>query len=166
VIGTATFDARKVYRYRLTRTWDVARPSVVWVMLNPSTATASTDDATIRRVVDFSRRWAFGSAEIVNLFALRSTKPDALLRARDPVGPENDDSIADTRASADAIVVAWGSLGAIANPGTGVARCEEVVSLVGESAMCLGVTKEGQPRHPLYLPAVTSPIALSGVRVT
>jgi hypothetical protein len=74
-LSLADLDAGGTYRYRLTKTWDRSQPQVTWVMLNPSTATADTDDPTIRRVVGFSRRWGFGSAVVVNLFALRATQP-------------------------------------------------------------------------------------------
>lgn len=156
--GTATFDARRLYRYRLTRTWDRTRPTVTWVMLNPSTATASTDDNTIRRVVEFSRRWGYGTTHVVNLFALRSSRPAALLTAEDPVGPDNDAAIAEALSSSEESVVAWGNHGTIPNPRSGVARCQEIVGLIDSPVSCLGVTKRNQPRHPLYLPAHTDPV--------
>ena len=78
------------YRYLLWRTWDVSRPRLLWVLLNPSTADGRTDDPTLRRSISFSRDWQYGGLEIVNLFALRSRHPRDLFMAADPVGNKND----------------------------------------------------------------------------
>jgi len=127
-------------------------------MLNPSSATEAVDDPTIRRVAGFSRRWGFGSAVVVNLFALRSTNPAAIALHPDPVGPENDASIVGAAATADQMVVAWGNHGAVSNPATGAVRHTEVAALLPDvTPLCLGVTALGQPRHPLYMPWETVP---------
>lgn len=163
--GSATFDPLKLYRYRLTRTWDETRPSLAWIMLNPSTADASVDDPTIRRVIGFSRSWGFGSATVVNLFGLRATHPGDLRRSDSPVGPDNDAVIRVAVSSADGVVAAWGNHGAMKNPDTGMPRHEEVIGLlhrVSARIRCLGTTREGQPRHPLYLPAFARPAPLDG----
>jgi hypothetical protein len=44
---------------------------LVFVMLNPSTADASKDDATIRRCIGFAKQLKFGGIKVVNLFAFR-----------------------------------------------------------------------------------------------
>ncbi|HEX6285988.1 MAG TPA: DUF1643 domain-containing protein [Acidimicrobiia bacterium] len=148
------------YRYWLTRVWDVGQPPVSWVMLNPSTATETVDDPTIRRVVAFSRLWGFGSALVVNLFALRSVSPETLARHPDPVGPENDSAIERAIGSADLVVVAWGNHGLKLNPKTRTPRSSEVAALLsGVNPRCLGLTASGQPRHPLYLPSCTASMA-------
>lgn len=154
VAGSASFDASGIYRYRLTRRWDPARPSMAWIMLNPSTANARSDDPTIRRVIGFSRTWGFGMVEVVNLFALRASDPRQLTTSPAPVGPGNDRALVTAASSSAAIVVAWGDHGAMVNRMTGVRRCEEVLDLVGSSRslLTLGVTSRGQPRHPLYMP--------------
>lgn len=160
MIGSATFGGDGTYRYLLTRSWDDDLPAVVWVMLNPSTATASTNDQTISRVVGFSRSWGYGSAEVVNLFAFRAVDPAALRRADDPVGPANDETVLIRAASADEVIVAWGNHGELANPVTGTPRCDEMSRLlddIGCKVSCLGVTSRGQPTHPLYLPGDTPP---------
>lgn len=147
------------YRYRLSRVWERDEPRVCWILLNPSTATEWLDDPTITRVTGFSRRWGFGSAVVVNLFALRSTDPTALHLAPDPVGPENDAANVEAVESADAVLGAWGNHGNIINPLTGSPRHLEASSLLSPDAEihCLGLTVEGQPRHPLYLRATTRP---------
>lgn len=156
----ADLDAGGIYRYRLTRTWDRSQPQVTWVMLNPSTATADADDPTIRRVVGFSRRWGFGSAVVVNLFALRATRPEDLVASHCPVGPDNDRAILEALSPTSEVVAAWGNHGRIPNPLSGRPRWKEVLDLISgpsRAVRCLARTKQSQPRHPLYLPADTLP---------
>jgi hypothetical protein len=137
------------FRYSLGRQWDLKRPGITWVMLNPSTADGETDDATIRKCVEFSRRWGFGCLNVVNLFALRATNPRLLLTAADAVGPQNDEAISAVASVGSAIMLAWGT------PSYAVARAAEVWQILVRlpiAKMCLGVTKNGSPRHPLYVP--------------
>lgn len=160
MIRTATFGGNGIYRYLLSRTWDNDLPAITWVMLNPSTATASSDDQTISRVVGFSRLWGHGSAEVVNLFAFRTTSPALLQVPDDPVGPGNDDVVLNSAARTGKVIVAWGNHGELANPSTGAPRCDEMLRMLDDAerkVVCLGKTRRGQPSHPLYLPADTRP---------
>jgi hypothetical protein len=119
-------------------------------MLNPSTADASRDDATIRRCASFSRAWGFGAMVVVNLFALRATDPRRLREAADPVGPRNDGAIRGAAGGSDAVVAAWGRHGSLRG------RDERVLDLLRDhDVRLLGVNADGSPRHPLYLPAST-----------
>ena len=156
-MSTALFDPARRYRYRLTRTWDPSLPTVTFVMLNPSTADAERDDPTIRRCTSFARTWGFGALVVVNLFALRTPYPDRLRRARDPVGPDNDRHILRAVRASHTTVLAWGAHGAIRG------RDGEVLALIARRQVCrirrcLGVTRGGQPRHPLYLPRHARPV--------
>lgn len=72
------------YRYRLWRCWQPTLGSVLWIMLNPSTATEAEDDPTIRRCVSFADTWGFGGIDVVNLFAYRATSPLVMMSAKDP----------------------------------------------------------------------------------
>lgn len=142
------------YRYALWRTL-APRESVdmggvvLWVMVNPSTATATEDDATVRKVMGFSRRWGFGQARIVNLYALRSRDPKALLTHPNPIGPDNDHFIGTEAAAADAIVLAWGNN---ANHERAKAVRQFIEANVEHTPIWhLGLTGKGQPSHPLML---------------
>ncbi|HVV76403.1 MAG TPA: DUF1643 domain-containing protein [Mycobacteriales bacterium] len=142
--------AQPLYRYALERWWDTPGAFVLWVMLNPSTGTASDDDPTIQRVVQRTRHHFPTAAglKIVNLFAWRGARPSALA----PVGfdaavgnPHNDEMVRSFSASAVATVVGWGR-------GTGVPRDwllrrERDVAAILNNPLCLGVT-DGRPRHP------------------
>ena len=154
--ATAELSECRQYRYALTRTWNPELPAVCWVMLNPSTADAFQLDNTVTRCVDFARRWGGGGVLVLNLFALRSTDPQLLYRHPDPVGPANDQVMARMVTSTPllATVAAWGMHGVRIHPGRGAAVCA-LLAGCGVELQCLGTTKEGQPRHPLYVGAVT-----------
>ncbi len=147
--GSAWFSPCKRYRYLLTRAWDHVPQAMTWIMLNPSAADAFMDDPTIRRCVSFARREHFGSIRVVNLFALRATDPRELLACDDPVGPDNDRFLRD-HGTATLAVAAWGAGGALAGRGRDVGR---MLAGAGAKLLCLGVTADGHPRHPLYVRA-------------
>ena len=112
VRGTAVLSTDQTRRYLLTRRWDDG-PLMAWVMLNPSTADARTDDATITRCTRRARDFgAFGGIAVVNLFSLRATDPRALTNCPDPVGAGNDSFIVRTCRTAVLVAVAWGVHGA------------------------------------------------------
>lgn len=142
------------FRYSLTRRWadlyDNDR-SLLFVMLNPSTADAMVDDATIRRCVAFAHGHGFGAIEVVNLFAYRATQPRDLALAGWPPGPQNDERIAVAARDADAICVAWGAVG---DRGPACDRVQAVAPILrraGKPLQCLKITRSGHPQHPLYL---------------
>ena len=121
-------------------------------MLNPSTATEAANDPTIERCERRSRAMGFGALDVVNLFAFRATRPADLFAAEDPVGPECDRVLAEAAAGAGLIVAGWGIHGARHG------RDGQVAALLAAHPLtCLGVTKAGQPRHPLYVGYDTGP---------
>jgi hypothetical protein len=132
--------------------WYQADDTVLFVMLNPSTADASQDDPTIRKCIGFAKGWGFGSLAVANLYAYRATQPHELGRADDPIGPENDDWIVTLANEADCIIAAWG-----ASPYAAPERAREVVEILDHDTgvHCLGLTKDGHPCHPLMLPYTT-----------
>lgn len=154
-VPSAILSACGAYRYSLSRVWRpedwLSGSQGCFVMLNPSTADHEVDDPTIRRVVGYARAWGWSGVTVVNLFALRATKPEALLGAPDPVGPHNDDYLRALREHCALVVCAWGEprqsrLQALVAP-----RAQAVAQLLGAPLYALATTKSGQPRHPLYL---------------
>ncbi len=154
-MSSATISPCGLYRYNLCRyipDGPVDARSCLFVMLNPSTADASLDDPTIRRCIGFARREGCARMTVVNLFALRSADPWLLLSAEDPVGPDNMATI--TREiryhmTAGLVVCAWG-----AHPGSLSTRAYDTIDWIkatGAPLKCLGKTKSGAPRHPLYV---------------
>jgi hypothetical protein len=146
-LGSGQVEAG-VYRYLLWRAWAPGRRAL-FIMLNPSTATATEDDPTIRRCIGFARAWGFDGLEVANLFALRSTDPTALYAHADPVGPLNDTTIADAAKRAGRVVCAWGAHGKLMARGAAVLCALWDAGIV---PMVLGLTAGlAQPRHPLYM---------------
>jgi hypothetical protein len=154
----AIFDASGCYRYTLWRVWNQHAPKMAFVMLNPSTADATSDDATICRCVRFAQTWGYGSLEVVNLFALKATNPRELKQAIDPIGQECDRYLLDAVKQVDRVVIAWGNWGSLHQ------RDQAVLALLAPhiSLYCLGMNRSGQPRHPLYLPKSTVPLEFQG----
>lgn len=152
--GTADFSPCKRYRYTLTRTIDPDLVgddprTIAFIGLNPSTATANTDDPTVRRCIGYAAREGFGSFVMLNAFGYRATDPKDMKAQADPVGPGNDAAIARVAADADLVVIAWGT------HGTHHDRHDAVLALLDGycKPVCLGTTKAGLPKHPLYLRA-------------
>jgi len=136
------------YRYLLRRTWDHGRPRLLYVMLNPSTADAEIDDPTIRSCVRLAKGNGYGSFEVVNLFALRATKPAELSHASDPVGPRNDYIIEAAILRCDVAVCAWGGHPMAEDRGRSVYTS---LRRHRPAVFCFGLTKTGAPKHPLYI---------------
>ena len=158
------------YRYRLTRHWIGGRGQMCFVMLNPSTADEIQDDPTIRRVVRYAQREGFERLVVVNLFAYRATSPRDLAAAFDAgidiVGAENDDAIAEAAGCSKRVIAAWGANPCADLPYAWTTRSNFVANLVrvrkgGDQLWCLGLTRSGAPRHPLYL-SKTAPLVAMG----
>lgn len=138
----------------------------LFVMLNPSTADGKEDDPTIRRCVGFAKSWGYDRMEVVNLFAYRATDPRNLLALKhsdEPWGIDNQSKI--YRAmdkSVNRIVCAWGAHGTHLGQGeTVLGWIEDYAEFLDETPeiVALGLTKDGQPRHPLYLAKDATPFA-------
>jgi hypothetical protein len=130
---------------------------VMWVGLNPSTADESQLDPTLRRIRGFSLAWGFTSFVMTNLFAFRSTQPEVMFAAGgSAVGPENDLWLVQTARSCELVVAAWGA-GQL--HGQFLVRAGRVRSMFNDLNLplsCVGTTRDGFPRHPLYVAARTS----------
>lgn len=123
---------------------------VQFVGLNPSTADEVADDNTIRRCVGFAREWGFKAFCMTNIFSVRSTDPAGILEfPGDPIGTDNDMWIMRVADAAERIVAGWGNHGVIQNRGNEVALMLEEEHEA--KLFCFGLTKEHQPKHPLYI---------------
>jgi hypothetical protein len=150
-----------LYRYRLWRTWGSGE-RMAWIMLNPSTADALDDDPTIRRCMGFARREGYDGIEVINLYALRSTKPRHLFDHPDPEGPDNWSQWQLVLDDVTMVVAAWGAHATDRRlPGS---QAFEAWSI--RDWYCLGKTAYGLPRHPLYVPAGAAFVPLVASAVT
>ncbi|ATX66869.1 DUF1643 domain-containing protein [Roseinatronobacter bogoriensis] len=142
------------YRYLLTREWTAEQGRVLFVMLNPSTATERQNDPTVERCERRARALGFGAFRVCNIFAFRATDPRVMRAAPDPVGPANDAALAESAPWADRIICAWGTHGAYLDRG---AQVESLLRATGQPLWHLGLTKDGHPKHPLYIGYAVQP---------
>lgn len=144
----ATFSGSRLWRYRLWRIWDLAKPVLVFVMLNPSTADEDENDPTVERCERRARREGFGGVAVYNVFAFVATDPRELKTTIDPVGPLGTQCLRQLPLlyGHRRVVCAWGRHAG--------ARGLEVASILSQHSelWCLGLNRDGSPKHPLYLP--------------
>lgn len=158
-----TVEDDAAFRFKLGRTWDIEKPPIMFIGLNPSTATHLNDDRTVARCVKDAKRWGFGGMFMMNLFPFRSTDPDGMYRAygkpRGPwrIHPEklaevdtiNATQIIDTGKHCDMIVCAWGNHGKFRERGEQYSW-DIIDRYFSGKSYCYRYTKEGEPEHPLY----------------
>lgn len=154
-VSGALFSPNRLHRYWLWRTWSPADKPLVFIGLNPSTADEVKNDPTVERMVRRAREYGHGGLIVVNLFAFRAVNPEDMLDSHeagiDIVGMDNDAAIVYAARSAGTVVCGWGA------HGTYMGRGRDVLNLLSDqphadgSLTHLGLTKTGQPRHPLYI---------------
>ena len=175
------------HRFALWRQLSAHRERLIhWILLNPSTAGASADDATMRRVRDFSHRWGFGWVTVGNLWSYRATfqldpltrdivtdtdgKPVVITLTRwldrggEWVTRANADCmrwVEGMARRADLVVVAWGAQGQKDRRGLTMLRH---LDRLGIEPHALAVTRTGEPAHPLRLSASLTPRPLAELR--
>jgi len=146
----AIFSLCQKYRYLLWRTWAIEPRLVTFIGLNPSTADAQTDDATVRKCRSYAMMWGYEGLLLVNLFAYRSTDRTVLHNVKQPVGAENERYLDWAIEQADQTIIAWGNDGELHH------QSAQILPKI-TSPYCLQVNKNGQPAHPLYLRADLRP---------
>ena len=142
------------YRYSLTRKWNKNGRRVMFLMLNPSTATELKNDPTVARCERRAYALGFGTFRVTNIFAWRETDPKEMRAVADPIGHQNDRAILNGARWADQIITAWGAHGAHLERGRAV---ENLLRANGHSLYHFGLTQTGHPRHPLYLAYAKQP---------
>lgn len=152
----AVFSPCRTWRYTLWRKFpdNPDGKNVMFLMLNPSTATELMNDPTVRRTIGFAMDWGASQLVVTNLFAYRATLPADMMADEDPTGPDNDKHIREQAAQADLIICAWG------NDGAHLERAKHVVRMLEKDERplhYLKITGSGEPGHPLYLKADMRP---------
>ena len=148
--GSAEFTPCGRYRRVLTRIWGDENdcPYLMAIGMNPSTATAHSDDPTIRRELALAARYGFKAYVKCNIMDYRATNPREL---RNPtVLPRSDANLRTIKAYAERaskIVVCWGFV----HPSLQGFASSTVRTLEGYTLWCLGTNLDGSPKHPLYL---------------
>lgn len=166
IIDDAGISPDGRYRYWLTRScnteWTPNPRYVNFICLNPSTADATKDDPTVRRLRGFAKSWGYDGFWLTNLFAHRATDPGALCFAQgDIAGPENLTWLKEVASRAALVVAAWGAVDGLFRNNVRFAHRQSwlVVGYLADVPIhMLGLTKKGYPRHPLYVRGETQAI--------
>ena len=145
----ALFSNDRKHRFLLWRCWSKQGGLTLFVGLNPSMADETSNDPTIRRIIGFAKREGASGVLVANLFSLCATRPEDLKAARIPVRNDNDKWLDAAQSLATRTIACWGV------HGNHLDRSRAVRSILGEP-FCLGTTKHGEPRHPLYLKSDTA----------
>lgn len=151
MISTAVFSPDEKYRYFLSRMWDGTKPVVTFIMLNPSTATETVNDPTIERCQRRAKMMGMGGLMVVNLFALRSTDPQALYEAEDPIGEENNSYILHAMAESDMVICGWGNHATLGGRFDRAHKVLDIIRTAGRTPLALKLNKDRSPAHPLYI---------------
>lgn len=159
--GWALFgNEHRVHRYLLLRRgWLplMGERPCLWVGYNPSTAGGDSDDPTVRRMVGFTRALGFSEMWLGNLSSTCATNPMDM-----PLPATGEYTNAKYLAAAvDYINANGGTCIACWGPPKGTKEVQLYMAERMEDLctnwptanwQCLGRTKGGYPRHPLYLP--------------
>lgn len=160
------------HRVILSRSWPTLTPPttgpVLWVGLNPSTADDDHDDATVRRLIAFSKAWGACELRLVNLYSIRATDPREMWALPEPLRvsvhhwPRLRAEALMARHFDAPVILCWGDFSKARTAERAEARrhAAEVVAMFqaqGCNLRHLGLSASGQPRHPLYLPGDTQP---------
>lgn len=150
----AALDEKRIFRYALWRRFLEKGPTLMFCMLNPSSADELKNDPTITRCEGFARDLGFARLVVGNLFAFRSTDQRNLKWVEDPVGPDNDAWLIKLRKMSQMCICAWGVNGGL------LGQDHHVMVMLRELGPlhCLKKTKAGKPGHPLYLRADLKPV--------
>ena len=157
------------YRYRLERETERSGPAVAFIGVNPSTADASADDATIRKMRGFAQRWGYSRFIVGNLFAFRATDVKALRSAYGaPVDRRQQFALESAHlfsilSDAHLIVPCWGNIRKVPKQlRPRIAEVLDLLTLAEKPTVCLGTTENGDPRHPLMLGYATELVTWRG----
>jgi hypothetical protein len=148
----AELSVCRKYRYTLTRKWGEGDCLMACILVNPSTADHTNNDATTIRCMGFAERHGYDGLIMANLFAFRSRDPAMLKRNHavgvDIRGPDNRKHLLDVVAKSSRILVGWGTGGGYLNADIDFMRW---MREDGHDVHCLKITQDGYPAHPLYL---------------
>ena len=131
-------------RVSLKREWDKSKNKILYIMLNPSFADDKDDDPTIRRLINFTKKFNSGGFLVGNIFTTITPNPKELDKSKG-MSDKNFEELIKLINKVDQIVYAWGS--SIEEP--------QLLKKLVLNPKCFGKNLNGTPKHPLYLPSQT-----------
>jgi len=153
----ATFSDDKKYRFSLNRVWETESNKVLFIMINPSTASNDKDDRTIKKIMEISDNWNFGGLYVGNLYPYIDSKPGCLNTIVIPaeIQAQNQHHISEMAANCDKIVYAWGTKG----PNKNQKEPEWLKTLFSDRDIyCINTSVKGVPLHPNQWSSNSKPI--------
>jgi len=154
---SAVFSEGRMYRYRLDRILPrkIGR-TVAFIGINPSKANEVDNDATLRKLMTFAYQFGAARFTVRNVFAYCATDVNELAMASDPSGPYNRKVLDQIYRDADLVILMWGSRMKVPERlRTAIAVERMMLNDHNRPLKCFGLTKLGDPRHPLMLPYST-----------
>lgn len=143
----ANFSRNGQHRYRLWRIWDRSLPIAMCIGLNPSTANADKNDATIRILIVMLKKLGYGGLYMMNCWSYITSKPRELLANVTAIDfCINNAGLKAAAEECEDIIFAWGDFKIIKQTG----RDKELIELF-PNAKCFGKNKSGTPFHPLAM---------------
>lgn len=143
LISGAEFSECRKYRYALWRKWDNNKPMVMFIGLNPSIASESQNDPTVKKVAMISKNNGFGGFYMMNCFPYISTNPNDL-KVYGNIA-YNDHWLYQAERECKEVVFAWGNFKIVKDIGRDI----ELTAMF-PNAKALHINKNGSPKHPLY----------------
>lgn len=142
----AELSADEVYRYKLSRIWQADGNHILFIMINPSTASATEDDRTINKLLEITKLWGYDGFHVGNLYPYRSSKPADLktVQIPDDVHERNVKSVAEMASAATLVVYAWGTKG----PDERQKEPAWLRAIMEREVYCIGTSVKGVPKHP------------------
>ena len=138
------------YRYSLERDWSGKdnAPYMLFVCINPSTADAVTDDATVRKCKGFAKITGYKRIFIANIYSYRTKDWNLLLSLSqsERLGPDTDNKLIELVSNAGLTAAAWGNL----HDNLCKERADYVIKKIRKICplYVLGLTCQGYPVHP------------------
>ena len=154
IVSEAIYSKCYKFRYSITKRYKTGKGNLLFILLNPSIATENIYDPTLLRCKKRAEKSLFKQFRVCNLFAFRSTNPKKLHKIKDPTGPQNNKILRNSIKWSDKVICSWGNLGTIND------RNLEVTNILKEfktPVFHLGLTKNKQPKHLLYISYKTIP---------
>ena len=141
MIREAKISIDKKERYSLKREWDKSKNKILYIMLNPSLADDNNDDPTIRRLINYSKKFNYGGFLVGNIYSTISPNPKGVDKS-DGISDKNLVELLKLINQVEEIVYAWGNN----------AYEPEFLKDLVSNPKCFGKNLNGSPKHPLYLP--------------
>lgn len=141
-----------LYRYRLDREVQPEGKVFAFFGINPSTADADLDDATVRKWRGFAQRNGGRKFIVGNVFSYRATDVRHISGPIQPHGPHHWPHVVQIVEDADVLVPCWGNSGKVAAPlRPHILGLLDYLEASGKPVMHFGLTAGGDPKHPLML---------------